>query len=217
MKKTTKMRPSCEYLCEFEDNPSISMSSKILVKIHAVIRKLCSCGPIAHVPYCPCAPSPRSPISVSSINQHTPLPMCPTAHVPYCPRRPMSICSIDENTILPMCPIAHVPYCPCALLPKVPHLLSVALCKIPLFPCALLPMCPIAPCALPPRCLTSMCNINHPFTDVPHCPCTPLFMCQKDVKLSKRCQIVKKMSNCQKDVKCQKVKHIDYAGGSQKK
>ena len=34
--------------------------------------------------------------------------------------------------------------------------------------------------------------------------------CQKDVKLSK------KMSNYQKDVKCQKVKHIDYGGGSQK-
>ena len=25
------------------------------------------------------------------------------------------------------------------------------------------------------------------------------------------------MSNCQKDVKCQKVKHLDYGGGSQKK
>ena len=25
------------------------------------------------------------------------------------------------------------------------------------------------------------------------------------------------MSNCQKDVKCQKVKHMDYGGGSQKK
>ena len=35
--------------------------------------------------------------------------------------------------------------------------------------------------------------------------------------MSKRCQIVKKMSNCQKDVKCQKIKHIDYGGGSQKK
>ena len=41
--------------------------------------------------------------------------------------------------------------------------------------------------------------------------------CQKDVKLSKRCQIVKKMSNCQKDVNCQKIKHIDYGRGSQKK
>ena len=35
--------------------------------------------------------------------------------------------------------------------------------------------------------------------------------------MSKRCQNVKKMSSCQKDVKCQKVKHTDYGGGSQKK
>ena len=34
-------------------------------------------------------------------------------------------------------------------------------------------------------------------------------MFKKDVKLSK-------MSSCQKDVKCQKVKHMDYGGGSQK-
>ena len=36
-------------------------------------------------------------------------------------------------------------------------------------------------------------------------------------KISKRCQVVKKMSSCQKDVKCQIVKHADYGGGSQKK
>ena len=36
-------------------------------------------------------------------------------------------------------------------------------------------------------------------------------------KISKRCQVVKKMSSCQKDVKCQIVKHLDYGGGSQKK
>ena len=35
-------------------------------------------------------------------------------------------------------------------------------------------------------------------------------------KISKRCQVVKKMSSCQKDVKCQKFKHLDYGGGSQK-
>ena len=29
-------------------------------------------------------------------------------------------------------------------------------------------------------------------------------------------QDIKKMSSCQKDVKCQKVKHLDYGGGSQK-
>ena len=33
---------------------------------------------------------------------------------------------------------------------------------------------------------------------------------QKDVKLSKRCQVVKKMSNVKKS------KHLDYGGGSQK-
>ena len=36
-------------------------------------------------------------------------------------------------------------------------------------------------------------------------------------KISKRCQVVKKISSCQKDVKCQKLKHLDYGGGSQKK
>ena len=35
-------------------------------------------------------------------------------------------------------------------------------------------------------------------------------------KISKRCQVVKKMSSCQKDVKCQTMKHLDYGGGSQK-
>ena len=35
-------------------------------------------------------------------------------------------------------------------------------------------------------------------------------------KISKRCQVVKKMSSCQKDVKCQKMKHLNYGGGSQK-
>ena len=115
MEKNTKIKPSCEYLCEFEENPSISMSSKILVKIHAVLRKL---------PYCPCA-------------------------------------------LLPMCPLSQGP-------PSV----SAVLTKIP-------------------------------FTNVPHCPCAPLAMCHI-AHVSKRCQVVKKMSSCQKYVKCQKVKHIDH-------
>ena len=34
-------------------------------------------------------------------------------------------------------------------------------------------------------------------------------------KMSKRCQVVKKMSSCQKDVKCQKIKQLNYGGGSQ--
>ena len=35
--------------------------------------------------------------------------------------------------------------------------------------------------------------------------------------MSERCQNVKKMSNCQKDVKCKKVKHMDHGRGLQKK
>ena len=41
-------------------------------------------------------------------------------------------------------------------------------------------------------------------------------MMSKYQKMSKKCQIVKKMSSCQKDVKYKKVKHVDYGGGSQK-
>ena len=99
MQKSTKIKPSWKNHTIFEENPSISMSSKIFVKIHAVLWKLC--------------------------------------------------------------PIAHVPH------PQGPPSLSLVLTNIPLYPCALLPMCPI--------------------THVPHCSC------------------VKKMSSCQKDVKCQKV------------
>ena len=62
--------------------------------------------------------------------------------------------------------------------PKVSPSLSAVLIKIPFYPCAPLPMCPIN-------------------------------------------QIVKKMSSCEKDVKlskrCQRVKHMDYGRGLQKK
>ena len=77
MQKSTKIKPSWKNHTIFEENPSISMSSKIFIKIHAVLRKLYPCAllpmcPIAHVPYCTCAPSPnpslRSPISICSID-----------------------------------------------------------------------------------------------------------------------------------------------------
>ena len=74
-------------------------------------------------------------------------------------------------------------------------------------------MCPITHVPHPPRYLISIFNINHD-TPLPMCPIA--HMSKKDVKLSKRCQVVKKMSSCQKDVKCQKVEHMDYGGGSQK-
>ena len=69
-----------------------------------------------------------------------------------------------------------------------------------LWSCAQLPMCPIAHVPHPPRYLISIFNINHD-TPLPmsHCPCVLLpicprkmLSCQKDVKLSKRCQVVKK-------------------------
>ena len=52
-----------------------------------------------------------------------------------------------------------------------------------------------------------------------HVPLDPLLDPQPVTSCSglKRCQAVKNMSSCQKDVKCQKVKHMDYGGGSQKK
>ena len=90
-----------------------------------------------------------------------------------------------------------------------------------MWPIAPSPMCPIPQGAL---------SLSSVLTMIPICPHFPLPICQKrcqvvkkmsscqkDVKLSKRCQVVKKMSSCQKDVKCQKVKHMDYEGGSQKK
>ena len=61
------------------------MSSKIFVKIHAVLRNLWSCAQ---------------------------LPMCPIGHVPHPPRYPISIFNINHDTPLPMCPIAHMSYCP---------------------------------------------------------------------------------------------------------
>ena len=77
---------------------------------------------------------------------------------------------------------------------------------MPNCPCAPLAMCPITHVPHPPRYLISIFNINHD-TPLPmsHCPCVLLpiwprkmLSCQKDVKLSKRCQVVKKMSNVKK-------------------
>ena len=82
---------------------------------------------------------------------------------------------------------------------------------VPNCPCAPSPMCPI------PQGTPSLSLI---LTMIPLCPCLPLPMCPV-AHMSKKCQVVKKMSSCQKDVKlskrCQKVKHMDYGGGSQKK
>ena len=69
-----------------------------------------------------------------------------------------------------MCPTAHVPYCPCALLPHVPH---------------------------PPRSHICICSINQgTIYPCAHCPCVKkMSSCQKDVKLSKRCQMSKSQTH----------------------
>ena len=72
---------------------------------------------------------------------------------------------------------------------------------VPHCPCAPSPMWPI------PQGTSSLSSV---LTTIPHCPCVPLPMCPIT-------HMSKKMSSCQKDVKCQKVKHMDYGGGSQKK
>ena len=71
-------------------------------------------------------------------------------------------------------------------------------------PCALLPMCPIAHVPYCPMCpipqgppSVSVVLTKVPFTHVPHCPCAPLPMCHI-AHVSKRCQVVKKMSNVKK-------------------
>ena len=72
-------------------------------------------------------------------------------------------------------------------------------------------VCPIAHVPHPPRYPISIFNITHD-TPLPMCPIAHVSCCT----YQKRCQVVRKMSSCQKDVKCQKVKHMDYGGGSQK-
>ena len=126
------------------------MCSKIFVKIHAVLRKLWSCAPLAMYPITHVLHPPRYPISIFNINHDTPLPMS------HCPCVPLS-----------MCLISHVPHHPCA--PS--------------------PICPI------PQRAPSLSSV---LTMIPICPRVPLPTCQKI------CQVVKKMSSYQKDVKLSK-------------
>ena len=127
------------------------MSSKIFVKIHAVLRKLHMIKHMTTLTMWPITPSPMCPIpqgapSLSSVL--TMIPICPNYyHVPHPSRYPISIFNITHDTPLPICPIAHV------------------------------------------SCYTyqKRCQVVRKMSS-----------CQKDVKLSKRCQVVKKMSNVRK-------------------
>ena len=74
----------------------------------------------------------------------------------------------------------------------------------------MLTMCSIVHMSHPqgPSSLSAVLTKMWPIDHVPHWPC---------IKMLKRCEVIKKMSICQKDVKYQKVNHHDYGGGSHKK
>ena len=84
MEKNTKIKPSWKNHIIFEENPSISMSSKIFVKIHAVLRKLPYC-PCALLPMCPILQGPPSLSPVSTNIHFTHVSYCPCALLPMCP------------------------------------------------------------------------------------------------------------------------------------
>ena len=69
-----------------------------------------------------------------------------------------------------------------------------------LCPCALLPLCPIAHVPHPPRSPISICSINQNTIN----PCAPLPMCHNYAHVSKRCQVVKKMSSYEGHQNCSK-------------
>ena len=156
---------------------------------HCVPLSMC---PIAHVAYCPCAPLPYSDVDLEG--------SCCITHMCHHSCSCSPLCPITLPLVL-MCPIAHVAYCSCTLSPMSPIQIYALLWQcVPLsvYPIAHVPHQPCAP------------SLSSVLTRIPICPCVPLPICKK------RCKFVKKMSSCQKDVKCQKVKHMDYGGGSQK-
>ena len=99
---------------------------------------------------------------------------------------------IQHMTTLTMWPSAPWPMGP---IPQGTSSLYSIFTTIPLYPCVPLPMCPIAHVPHPPRCPISICSINHD-THLPMCPIAHMsWRCQKDVKLSKRCQISKSQTH----------------------
>ena len=117
--------------------------------------------------------------------------MCPIAHVPHWPCAPSPMCPIPQGTPSVSLILTMVPLCPCPFA-------HVSCC-----PCAPLAMCPIThvphwPCAPSPRCLISIFSITHythlPTFSIAHMS-KKMSSCQKDVKLSKRCQMSKSQTH----------------------
>ena len=177
-----------------------------------------SMWPIAQSPMCPFpqgVPSLSSILTMIPICLHFLLPMCPIAHVPHHPCAPYSNVPHLYLQYQPRYPFTHVAHCPYVKMLQRCQVVSKIFVKIhavlkELCPCDPLPMCPITHVPHYPCMTSSMCPIpqgaSSVSTKIPLCPCGPLPMCPiahvlkclKDVKLSKRCQVVKKMSNVKK-------------------
>ena len=101
--------------------------------------------------------------------------------MPNWPCAPSPMCPIPQGTPSVSLILTMIPLCPCPIV-HVPHYC----------PCAPLAMCPITHVQHLPRCLISIFSIKHD-TYLSTFPIA--HMSKKDVKLSTRCQVVKKMSN----------------------
>ena len=88
-------------------------------------------------------------------------------------------------------------YCPCVPIAHVCPIVHVC-------PIAHVPYCPMYPIPQGPPYVSAVLT-KVPFTHVPHCPCATLLMCQKDVKLSKRCQMSKTQTQTMEEVHKKKI------------
>ena len=145
--------------------------------------------PIAHVAYCPCAPLPYSHVDLEG--------SCCIAHMPHHSCSPSPMCPITLPLVL-MWPIAHAPYHPCPPSRSMHYYGSVPHHHVSHCPCVPLLMCPITHVPYPSRCPISIFSINQD-THLPTCPLAymskKMSSCQKDVKLSKRCEMSKSQTH----------------------
>ena len=112
MCQNVKIMSNCEKKCKISKNsPVMGWGGLSNVWKCQVVKKISNVCPIAHVPHCPCAPSPLS--QSRSIHYY--------AHMPHHPHAPLpmwtitSVYHLDLCIAMPTCPITHVFYCPHAL------------------------------------------------------------------------------------------------------
>ena len=154
-----------------------------------------------YIHYVPIAHHPCPHLDPYIIMAMCPITHVPIAHVAFCPCAPLPYSHVDLEGDIPHCPYAPSLLFPITYVPNHPtHCAHVPHCS-----CGLLPMHPIT--LLPCRS-----RISH--ATFPICP-SPLFpwVMGHTGDGAAKCQM---MSSCHKDVKCQKIKYLDYGGGSQK-